>query len=64
MRYRRMKSDLGCLCRDCLNQKYGLKLVSRDCIYLIYPGMCPSCHGMRNIVRDVRRRARIGMLFK
>ena len=53
-----MKYATG-FCRECFNQDYGLKLVSKDCVYEIYPCVCTKCNRAKNVVINLHRKARI-----
>lgn len=53
-KYKIVKKDLGNICRKCLNEKYSLNLMSKDCIYDFYPRLCGECGCMKNIVRSIR----------
>lgn len=44
---------LGNLCRNCINQTYGLRLKRQDCLYWIYPSYCSCCNLPQNIVAEV-----------
>lgn len=48
------RESLGRCCRECLNEKYHLRLKREDCIYLYYPYKCRKCGRMKNIVQDIR----------
>lgn len=41
------------LCRNCINQKYGLQLRRQDCRYWMYPAYCACCEQPQNIVVDI-----------
>lgn len=52
-----MKYKSG-LCRECFNEEYGLNLISKDCLYEIYPCVCTKCNEAKNVVINLRRKAR------
>lgn len=54
----------GGICRQCLNQKYHMKLVPEDCRYFPYQYVCPCCGELRNIVVGFRWGVRMRMLFR
>jgi len=54
LRYHKIKGELSCSCRSCLNRKYGLKLQPKDCIYEHYPYVCPKCGEVKNIVKNIK----------
>ena len=51
------------LCRDCMNEKYSLKLKKRD--YLYYHGNreCAGCGECRHIVSSIRKGKRYKVWF-
>ena len=53
-KYRYLERDLGNICRECLNKKYGLRLRPKNCIYENYPHMCHECREVKNIVCEIR----------
>lgn len=57
------KEDLGHLCRECLNNRYGLKLKRNNCLYNYYPGQCTNCGEMKHIVKDIILTSRWKLLF-
>lgn len=52
-KYRRIKKDLGGICRECLNKKYDLSLERKDCNYAHFPYVCDNCRNVKNIVCDI-----------
>ncbi len=43
------------ICRQCINKTYNIHLLHTDCKYgLMYPGLCPVCKEMKNIVTGLR----------
>ncbi len=48
------RSMLDRYCRQCINDKLGIRLVAGDCIYDIYQNNCQCCGTVKNIVSDVR----------
>ncbi len=45
----------GNICRQCINVTYDTHLKHFDCLYgTPYPGNCPSCGEMKNIVTGLR----------
>ncbi len=54
MKYKLFRhAALGKLCRECLNQKYGLQLKRYECRYRIIPTFCDGCVQPKNIVTDI-----------
>lgn len=52
------------ICRRCINEEYGVRLTSQDCVYdCHYPRKCPRCGEMRNIVTGFRFSGRAKLLF-
>ena len=64
MRYGMIKKELGSLCRDCLNRKYGIGLVPEDCRYFAYPTGCASCGKVKNIVVGIDFSKRMQIRFR
>ena len=62
--YNDFKNDLEYSCRSCLNKRYGLHLVSDNCLYSMYPGECQYCGEVKNIVIGVSRRAALRIRLK
>ena len=49
----------GNVCRQCINKAFGIHLNHTDCKYdLLYPGKCPGCGEMKNIVTGLRMSGR------
>ncbi len=45
----------GNVCRQCINKEYGIHLLHTDCQYgMMYPGKCPCCGDMKNIVTGIK----------
>ncbi|MCC8167984.1 MAG: hypothetical protein LIO37_01405 [Clostridiales bacterium] len=62
--YKELKGDgLGKTCRQCLNERYHLKLKPTDCIYYGYKYPCIRCGQVGNIVIGIRRISRWKLLF-
>lgn len=57
-----VKYDFSRICRTCLNQKYNLRLRSKDCYYLQYPAQCKDCGEVCNIVAGVTGLAKLYLL--
>ena len=53
-----MKYKTG-FCRQCFNEEYGLNLISKDCVYEIYPCVCTKCNEAKNVVINLHTRARV-----
>ena len=54
MKYKIFKYKvLGKLCRECINQKYGLQLRRRDCQYWMAVSYCECCGQPKNIVMNI-----------
>ena len=52
-----MKYNSG-FCRECFNEEYGLNLVSKDCVYEIYPCVCTKCNEAKNVVINLHKKAK------
>jgi len=59
MKYSVIKTDMGHVCRTCLNDHYGVSLSPRDCVYQLYPAVCVRCGEVKNIVERIRLMKRI-----
>ena len=53
----------GFICRRCLNTKYNVHLVPRDCKYKLN-GKCANCREVRNIVIGFHATGHLKMLAK
>ena len=51
------------ICRRCLNEEYGSRLLPDDCHYG-YVAECPCCGELRSIVVGLKRRGHVKMWFK
>ena len=41
MKYQKLKKEaFHSMCRQCINEQYGLQLKTRDCYYLPYQELC------------------------
>ena len=47
------------LCRDCLNQVFGLNVTPQDCLYDRKMDYCTKCNDFRHIVVALRFRSRL-----
>ena len=55
----------GNICRQCINKKYNIHLIHKDCRYdIIYPSLCPKCNEMKNIVTGFQLSGYLKLLFK
>lgn len=61
MKYLRQQ-ELGKLCRNCINRKYGIKLERSDCIYEGFSYTCAECKETKHIVVGIKMRARWKLL--
>lgn len=52
------------LCRKCINEKYGINLSQKDCIYHTFIQPCAECKEMRHIVVDLRLSAKLKTIFR
>lgn len=64
MRYKAIEDNLGLICRNCMNEKFNLRLKPGDCYYTIYPSVCLSCGEVKNIVENIRFSKRMMIRFK
>ncbi len=60
-----LKQFGGYVCRRCLNDFYNVHLLHSDCEYKsMYPGKCPRCQEMKNIVTGLKFSGFIKLLTK
>lgn len=57
------KEDIGCCCRECLNEEHGINLSSGDCLYFMYPAVCTRCKEVKHIVTGVRLSKKIKLFL-
>ena len=55
---------LGKLCRDCINQQYGVNVERKECYYLPNPYPCRCCGEMRYIVNELSFAGRCKIVIK
>ena len=64
MKYQKLKKEaFHSMCRQCINEQYGLQLKTRDCYYLPYQELCSCCGNIKNIVADISRHSRWRLFF-
>ena len=64
MKYQKLKKEaFHSMCRQCINEQYGLQLKTRDCYYLPYQKLCSCCGNIKNIVADISRHSRWRLFF-
>ena len=64
MKYQKLKKEaFHSMCRQCINEQYGLQLKTRDCYYLPYQELCSYCGNIKNIVADISRHSRWRLFF-
>ena len=56
MKYQKLKEEaFHSMCRQCINEQYGLRLETKDCYYLPYQELCSRCGNIKNIVAGISR---------
>ena len=52
------------VCRGCINEEYHVHLSPKECEYEMYPGLCPRCKQMKNIVCGLRINGKIKLIMR